>query len=236
LAASACGDGEGPDVHPIVEAALQGAIERAQARDGFVLVADAVSGRVLARAGSVPDQIDGASMLKPLLAETALARGMARPDEVLECGPSERLTVAQMIAMSSNACAAVLAHRLGLDEDWAGCVRPQELVSAYARIATGPDTPVRGALRAAVLEGTGKRAASTKVTTAGKTGTSLGTAPRCPTGRPTSSFIGYAPVEAPRWVVLTAIIEPNAETPLGARFAAPLFRDVVEAALAQPAP
>jgi cell division protein FtsI/penicillin-binding protein 2 len=140
---------------------------------------------------------------------------------------------------------AVTSERTGAPEadglwDAGGCMSPNALLHAYAGIANRGRTlstswfsertaaDLTGALRQAVTDGTGQRARSTKLTTAGKTATSLGTSPTCATGQRVASFVGFAPVEAPQWVVLAAIIEPDDTQPLGGRYAAPLFRDVVE--------
>jgi cell division protein FtsI/penicillin-binding protein 2 len=183
----------------------------------------------VARAGVVPEQMDPASLLKPLLVEAALAQGAITEDEVLDCGAGEQLTAAQTIVKSSNPCAARIAAKMGATSWQGACVRPEALLAQYVKLAAGGSSLVRHALRDAVLEGTGRRAASALIATAGKTATSLGTSAECPTGERVASFIGFAPAEAPTRVVLAAVVEPKADLPLGGRFAAPLFREVVEA-------
>jgi cell division protein FtsI/penicillin-binding protein 2 len=262
LSLLSCGAASEPTAPPtrlesLTEAAATHAVEAAGAQSAFVLVADARTGEVLARAGTL-EQVDPASLLKPLVVATALEHQRIALDDVQDCGPPDthgydtfpRLTAAEAIVRSSNRCTHAVASRLSPDELAAklkamgltpeGCATPEALVAAYSALAGGgrqvfsrrTADGVRDALVQAVHEGTGKNARSGKVTTAGKTATSMGESPGCATGHRTSLFLGFAPVEQPRFVVLTAVIDPHEHWPLGSRFAAPLFREVVEEALA----
>ncbi len=265
--------------------ALARAIAKSHAKGGFVVIADAKTGAVLetATAGieQVPDRIDPASLMKPLLLAVALENELVSADEVLECGPgrsrwdnSPRLSAVDTVALSSNRCTARILERVGApkfagglqalgltlvptaaapahsppayEEDWlaqaGGCVSPAQLLAAYAVIANRGEQAGRPLLRVdtvnavtralslAVTQGTARNARSARVDIAGKTATSLGSNPPCVTGQPMSAFIGFFPTEQPQWVMLTAIVAPEAPVPLGSRFAAPLFRDVVDGA------
>lgn len=138
------------------------------------------------------------------------------------------------------------ADHTTFEEDWLGaadgCASPSELVSAYAVIANRGEqsgrrllredsaAAVTRALSLAVSKGTGRAAHSSRVAVAGKTATVLGANPKCTSGRATASFLGFFPAEHPRWVVLASVVEPQGPFPLGGRYAAPLFREVVEGA------
>jgi cell division protein FtsI/penicillin-binding protein 2 len=251
-----CGAASEPTAPPtrlqsLTEAAAARAVERAGALGAFVLVANADTSQVLARSGTL-EQVDPASLLKPLVVAAAVKRGRVALDEVLDCGAPDasgydtfdRLTAAEAVVRSSNRCIHAVASRLtpeelaadlealGLTPD--GCATPEALVAAYSAIARGEGQAegMRKALAQAVRDGTGKNARSIKVTVAGKTATSFGESGGCATGQRVSLFLGFAPLEQPRFVVLTAVVDPKERVPLGSRFAAPLFREVVEGALA----
>ncbi|HEX9290490.1 MAG TPA: penicillin-binding protein [Anaeromyxobacteraceae bacterium] len=116
-----------------------------------------------------------------------------------------------------------------------------------AVIAQGDPTPVRRAVTresAALLtrwlelvvadpDGTGKRARLDGWRVAGKTGTAQkadAVTRRYSVDRRFSSFVGFAPAEAPRVVIGVFIDEPKGEV-YGGEVAAPVFREVVDRAL-----
>ena len=96
-----------------------------------------------------------------------------------------------------------------------------------APISADTATEVTNMMIAVVQRGTGTVASLPGVTVAGKTGTATN-----PHGAAHSWFVAFAPANAPRYVV--AIVVENAG--YGADVAAPIARDVLEAALqsAQP--
>ena len=77
--------------------------------------------------------------------------------------------------------------------------------------------------------GTGKRARVPGVPVAGKTGTASWDRPGAPEGW-YMSFIGIAPSDAPRWVVLVGVESPKGEGS-GGTVAAPAFARIVASAL-----
>ena len=84
-----------------------------------------------------------------------------------------------------------------------------------------------------VVSGTGKNAAINGITVAGKTGTAEKVDSN--TGQynrklNVSSFVGFAPAEAPEIVALVAIDEPQGAA-YGGVVAAPVFKEIVTAAL-----
>ncbi|MBR1673157.1 MAG: penicillin-binding protein 2 [Fretibacterium sp.] len=88
---------------------------------------------------------------------------------------------------------------------------------------------LRQAMRAVVVEGTGKRA-ETKVTRlAGKTGTAqVPEKGKYSRNRYVASFIGFWPYEEPQYLMLIVIGEPSAGRYYGGELAAPPFKDIVE--------
>ena len=88
---------------------------------------------------------------------------------------------------------------------------------------------VRQAMRRVVLEGTGKRAATSITNLAGKTGTA-----QVPEGgkysrnRYVASFIGFWPYEDPKYLMLIVIGEPTSGRIYGGELAAPPFKAIVE--------
>ncbi len=88
---------------------------------------------------------------------------------------------------------------------------------------------IREAMRRVILEGTGRRAATTITEVAGKTGTAQvagkgGYAP----GKYVASFIGFWPYEEPKYLMLIAIGEPSNGRYYGGDLAAPVFKSIVE--------
>lgn len=88
---------------------------------------------------------------------------------------------------------------------------------------------IRRAMRRVVLEGTGKRAATTITELAGKTGTA-----QVPEGgkysrnRYVASFIGFWPYDDPKYLMLVVIGEPTSGRYYGGELAAPPFKAIVE--------
>lgn len=183
-----------------------------------------------------------ASTLKPLVLAAALNDGLP-PDAV---GPD-------VIPRSSNEGMQPALDHLGpegLDQwgerlGWSGSVvdhsaltTPAELARAYAVIARrGRDgageavlssraaEAVHWLLRTAVgPKGTGRAALESGVPAAGKTGTAL----LAGDAGTRANFVGYAPADAPRWVVLVTVESPSGGT-WGGQVAAPAFAAVVGA-------
>jgi len=118
-----------------------------------------------------------------------------------------------------------------------GCLRRPPYLIRRPKTEREPHTPVRACPReiaaqlttmmeAVVTEGTGRSAAIAGVTVAGKTGTSeVG-----PANVPTDAwFIAFAPVGHPKVAVAVLVIKGG----VGGDVAAPIARQVLEAALAQ---
>jgi len=100
-------------------------------------------------------------------------------------------------------------------------------------ISSGTAETLLGMLRSAVEEGTGKEAALEQYSVAGKTGTAQKMDPA--TGRYShqkvvASFVGAAPAESPRLVILVLIDEPETLR-WGGSLAAPTFREIARDAL-----
>jgi len=98
-----------------------------------------------------------------------------------------------------------------------------------------PDTArvVRTLLRGVVESGTGTKAAIEGIPVAGKTGTAQkvdGKTGRYSARDRMSSFIGFAPADAPRFVMLVVIDSPRTAT-YGGIVAAPVFRRIAEYAV-----
>ncbi len=88
---------------------------------------------------------------------------------------------------------------------------------------------IRSAMRDVILEGTGKRAATTITNVAGKTGTAqvAGKGGYLP-GKYVGSFIGFWPYEDPKYLMLIVIGEPSKGRYYGGDLAAPVFKSIVE--------
>ncbi|MCR5346903.1 MAG: penicillin-binding protein 2 [Fretibacterium sp.] len=88
---------------------------------------------------------------------------------------------------------------------------------------------LRKAMRAVVVEGTGKRAATKVTKLAGKTGTAqVPEKGKYSRSRYVASFIGFWPFEAPKYLMLVVIGEPSTGRYYGGELAAPPFKDIVE--------
>jgi len=138
------------------------------------------------------------------------------------------LQVARMMASVANGGTLLRPHLLlyAFERDRAKTWTPP--VAQRERIYTTPALAVlREGLQAAAERGTGRASAVKGLTIAGKTGSAEN-----PRGRPHAWFAGYAPVEAPR-VVVVAFVEHGYR---GGLSAAPIVRRVFEAAFPPPAP
>ena len=88
---------------------------------------------------------------------------------------------------------------------------------------------LRNAMRNVVLEGTGKRAATTVTDIAGKTGTAqVPEKGKYSATRYVASFIGFWPYEDPKYLMLIVIGEPSSGRIYGGELAAPPFKAIVE--------
>lgn len=97
-------------------------------------------------------------------------------------------------------------------------------------ISSSTATTLRTLLRGVVENGTGRRAAPDGYTAAGKTGTAqkIGPSGTYEEGRYVSSFVGFAPVEDPRVVIVVMIDEPRRGGYYGGVVAAPVFSSIAE--------
>ncbi len=129
-----------PPVQKATENILSKYVKKFDAKGGFVLVADPQTGRVLAVANQLSTQrkldkswslsyeIEPASAMKPLIAATAIEKGLIKSDEKLNCEkgkytyggkvyqdwkPMGTLTAAEAIFHSSNICGIKIGERLG---------------------------------------------------------------------------------------------------------------------------
>lgn len=127
-------------IQKTTEGILSKYVAKFGARGGFVLVADPQTGRVLAVANQMSTtrklakswalayEIEPASAMKPLIAATALDKGVLKADENLDCEngryayggkvyrdwrPMGILTTAETIFKSSNICGIKIGERLG---------------------------------------------------------------------------------------------------------------------------
>ena len=88
---------------------------------------------------------------------------------------------------------------------------------------------LRGTMRSAVLEGTGRGAHTAITELAGKTGTAqVAEAGKYSKHRYVASFVGFWPYEKPQYLMLLAIGEPTSGRYYGGELAAPPFRAIVE--------
>ena len=106
-------------------------------------------------------------------------------------------------------------------------VTPLEMLFAYRRLALQRNLPliVLNGLKAATEYGTARLARPSGVAVAGKTGTALDMA----SGQAHAWFVGYAPADSPR-IVLVVFLEQGT----GGRDAAPIARELFQVALPAP--
>lgn len=93
---------------------------------------------------------------------------------------------------------------------------------------------LRVMLRQVVLTGTGKRAQLDGYTSAGKTGTAWKFDPktkRVERSKYMSTFVGFAPVENPKFVIVVVMDEPQTGARDGGTVSAPVFRDIAQTLL-----
>jgi len=114
-------------------------------------------------------------------------------------------------------------------------VREYPPVAVERAVGARTATLVASMLADAVERGTGTAAAIENTVVAGKTGTAQIAVPGggYSATRRLASFAGFAPLEMPRWVVVVAYDSPTRER-YGGRAAAPVFRAIVERAMALP--
>jgi stage V sporulation protein D (sporulation-specific penicillin-binding protein) len=100
-------------------------------------------------------------------------------------------------------------------------------------ISESTSETVRNILESVVDEGSGKNAAIAGYSIGGKTGTAqkYGEDHQVITDRHVSSFIGFAPVDDPKLIVLMMLDEPIAEVDYGSIVAAPYVKMILEDAL-----
>ena len=92
---------------------------------------------------------------------------------------------------------------------------------------------VRGVLEEVVRDGTGTLAGMARFAVAGKTGTArLAVDGRYAPGRYRASFVGFAPADDPRIVILTRLEDPKGGVYYGGAIAAPTSQATLKAALA----
>ena len=93
---------------------------------------------------------------------------------------------------------------------------------------------LRGILQQVVLNGTATHAQSNLYTVAGKTGTSEKYDPALKGYSPTkrlASFAGFAPYNDPKLTVIVVIDEPGKTPYYGGKWAAPVFKNIIDGAL-----
>lgn len=127
-----------------------------------------------------------------------------------------------------DALIAVAAGEGGSLEDWGDKVVGGDNANGQERlISKQTANTVTGWLTEVVTSGTGKNAALSRYQAAGKTGTAQVYSPKggYKKGAYVSSFVGFFPVEEPRYVVLVMFWEPQGKY-YGSQVAAPVFQAV----------
>ncbi len=116
----------------------------------------------------------------------------------------------------------------------AGQVVEQSEPAVVRRVVTEETAnTVRGVLTEVVQEGTGALAQMAELSVAGKTGTArLATNGGYAYRRYRATFVGFAPADDPRIVVLTRLEDPGGKAYYGGAIAAPTSRAALQAALA----
>ena len=112
----------------------------------------------------------------------------------------------------------------------------EKTASARTKSIFSPNTSaiLRNILHEVTEQGTAKLAKSDLYTTAGKTGTSEKYDPELKTYSPTkriASFSGFAPFKDPQLTVIVVIDEPSKKPYYGGKWAAPVFRSIIEKSL-----
>ena len=129
------------DIQRITQKILADAVERHEAAEGFAVVADPQTGRILAVANVdtkkkktgnwvLSQLIEPASIAKTMVVAEAIENGKTTPEETIPCGGAKYkyknktfhdwkdgglgpLTTTQAVAMSSDICTLKIAERLG---------------------------------------------------------------------------------------------------------------------------
>ena len=159
--------------------------------------------------------------------------GRLRPAKTWK--PIEQATMAYGHGISVNLVQLARAYTVFATE---GQLKPATLFKAGTSVAgrpvMKPETAlaVRHMLELAVLPGgTAPKAQVPGYRVAGKTGTAHKLEGRGYTNKYVSSFVGFAPVSAPRLIVAVMIDEPSAGAHYGGEVAAPVFSTVMGSVL-----
>lgn len=140
--------------------------------------------------------------------------------------------VAQAAAIVANGGVKAPIHIVDRVEDNEGNVVYRPTFESPQRVVSEKTAAVLNELlKTVVLRGTGKNAALAEHVVAGKTGT----AQKAVRGgyahdKFVASFVGYVPADRPRLVILAVVDEPRLGQ-YGGTVAAPVFREIAEAAL-----
>ena len=117
--------------------------------------------------------------------------------------------------------------------DYSGKVAYEFAGESRRVLSAATSEKMRGLLEAVVAEGSGKKAGVDGYLIGGKTGTAQKyEGGKIAAGKYVSSFVGFAPVQDPRYVVLMTIDEPTAGAYYGSVVAAPyvgrIFSEIFE--------
>ncbi len=143
------------------------------------------------------------------------------------------------IQLASAVCATVgdgiyrTPHFVEKITDYSGKVAYEFAGESRRVLSTATSEKMRGLLEAVVAEGSGKKAGVDGYRIGGKTGTAQKyEGGKIAAGKYVSSFVGFAPVQDPRYVVLMTIDEPTAGAYYGSVVAAPyvgrIFSEIFE--------
>lgn len=143
------------------------------------------------------------------------------------------------IQLASAVCATVgdgiyrTPHFVERITDYSGKVAYEFSGESRRVLSAATSEKMRGLLEAVVAEGSGKKAGVDGYRIGGKTGTAQKYEDgKIAAGKYVSSFVGFAPVQDPRYVVLMTIDEPTAGAYYGSVVAAPyvgrIFSEIFE--------
>jgi cell division protein FtsI (penicillin-binding protein 3) len=159
--------------------------------------------------------------------------GRLRPAKTWK--PIEQATMAYGHGISVNLVQLARAYMMFATDGevkQATLFKTEELVAGRAVIKPATAIAVRRMLELATMPGgTAPKAQVVGYRVAGKTGTAHKLEGRGYTNRYVSSFVGFAPVSAPRLIVAVMIDEPSAGQYYGGAVAAPTFSNVMGSAL-----